>query len=257
MDNEEYKEFLKYVFDEYIQPRISRIQRYWDHPKMSHHWHYEWRGLKKSVDLVNYITNHCENNDEIYRTFTSDRLKRAVDEINDGVRWNNRLAEESGFLDAIDSHYNEIVDGLDVELFPESEIELLQEFGFKHPKSNLRGIIYLLKSRNKDKYRSRNEMSVSSALKYTVDKLSDAQNDFKEPDKEIITKEEKPKKSRRWFKGLGQIGQGVALSIGDIALAAGMLKFPVSPETQTWGALVSATTGVGMILNGVGELRGE
>lgn len=47
MADKEYKAFLKYVFDEFIQSRISRIQRYWDHPKMYHHWHYEWRGLKK------------------------------------------------------------------------------------------------------------------------------------------------------------------------------------------------------------------
>jgi hypothetical protein len=127
----------------------------------------------------------------------------------------------------------------------------------KDPKSNLQGIIYLLKSRNKGKFRSSNEKSVSHQLKYTVEKLSEAQSEFKETDKELIEKKEKAKKSRRWFKGLGQIGQGAALSIGDIALAARMLTFPVSPETQTWGALVSATTGVGMILNGVGELRGE
>ena len=180
-----------------------------------------------------------------------------VDEVEDGVRWNNRIAEETGFLDAFDSHYNEIIQGLDIELFPESEIEILQEFGSKDPKSKLRGIIYILKERNKDKFQSCKEESVSNQLKNIVEQLSDAQDDFKETNNKSTNKKERPRKSRRWFKGLGQIGQGAALSIGDIALAAGVLSFPVSPETQTWGALVSATTGVGMIMNGVGELRGE
>jgi hypothetical protein len=56
---------------------------------------------------------------------------------------------------------------------------------------------------------------------------------------------------------LGKIGRGAGISIGDVCLAAGILKFPVSLETQTWGAIVSATTGVAMIMDGIGELRGE
>jgi len=256
MTNDEYKEFLKYIFDEYIQPRIHRIGHYW-YPEMNRHWHDEWRGLKRAVDLINYIDSHCDDQNDIYRTFTLERLRKAVDEVEYSVHWNNRLAEEAGFLDAFDSHYNEIIQGLNIELFPESELEILQEFGAKDPKSKLRGIIYLLKTRNKDKCNYNNETSISNQLNKIVKRLDEAESAFKETDKDSSEKEDRPRKSRRWFKGLGQIGQGAALSIGDIALAAGMLKFPVSPETQTWGALVSATTGVGMILNGVGELRGE
>jgi len=70
-------------------------------------------------------------------------------------------------------------------------------------------------------------------------------------------KESEKKKSRRWFKGLGKIGQGAALSIANAALAVGVIHFPVSPETQTWGALASVATGIGTILSGVGDLRGE
>jgi hypothetical protein len=69
--------------------------------------------------------------------------------------------------------------------------------------------------------------------------------------------EKTSKKSRRWFKGLGQIGQGAALSIANVALAVGVIRFPVSPETQTWGALASVATGIGTVLNGVGDLRSE
>jgi hypothetical protein len=68
---------------------------------------------------------------------------------------------------------------------------------------------------------------------------------------------DRPKKSRRWFKGVGQIAQGSALSIADVALAIGVLHLPVSPETQSWGAIASVATGIGTILNGVGDLRNE
>lgn len=66
-----------------------------------------------------------------------------------------------------------------------------------------------------------------------------------------------PQKSRRWFKGVGQIAQGSALSIADVALAIGVLKLPVSAETQSWGALASVAAGFGTLLNGVGDLRHE
>ena len=66
-----------------------------------------------------------------------------------------------------------------------------------------------------------------------------------------------PKKTKRWFKGLGQIAQGTALSIANIGLAMGAITIPVAAETAGWGAIVSSITGVGMVLNGYGEFRGE
>ena len=47
------------------------------------------------------------------------------------------------------------------------------------------------------------------------------------------------------------------MSVADIALAAGALKFDVPDETRTWGTLVSVTAGVGTMMNGAGDLRGE
>lgn len=41
------------------------------------------------------------------------------------------------------------------------------------------------------------------------------------------------------------------VAIADVALAVGALKFPVSPETQTWGSVASVATGIGTILSGV------
>jgi len=257
MNNKEYKEFLKYVFNEYIQPRIHRISRYCGHPEMWHHWSYEWQSLKRAIALVNYINNYCNDTNDIYMTFTLKRLREAIDEAKAGLRWHNELAEDLGFFDAIDAYFDEIVDGLDVELFPESEYELFKELGSRNPKSDLQGIIYVLKTRKKKSSFLINEISVSKNLKNTVKKLSEAEEQFEENEKNAENSKNKPKKSRRWFKGLGQIGQGTALSIGDIALATDILKFPVPPEVKTWGSLVSTTTGIGMVLNGIGELRGE
>ena len=66
-----------------------------------------------------------------------------------------------------------------------------------------------------------------------------------------------PTKERRWWKGLGQVVQGASIAVADVGMAVGAFKFPVSPETQTYGAVVSVAAGVGTIMNGVGDLWGE
>ena len=40
-------------------------------------------------------------------------------------------------------------------------------------------------------------------------------------------------------------------------MAVGTLDLPVTPETSSYGALVSCTAGLGLIAEGAGELRGE
>lgn len=261
MTNDEYKSFLKYVFHEFIEKRIHRLGRYFDHPKMFHEWDWQWRRLRKGLHLMRYIQDVCNDTNDIYETFRRERLAGAIDEIEDGMKWHNRLAEESGFFDAWDSHYEEIVAGLGIDLIPETEFDLLRELGFADPKAELEGIMYVVKKRTVRDQKYRNSWSISFKIKQVEKDLSEAKNDLKakkDDDPDNNSNEKRPKKKdRRWFKGIGQIGQGTALSIGDIALAAGALNFPVSPETQTFGALVSATTGVGMILTGIGELRGE
>lgn len=258
MTRDEFRSFLEYVYNEYLRKSIHRVGRHFDHREMSYHWEYEWRGLRRALHVIEYTQSHCDNDDDIYRTFQLKRLRRAVDEVEDGVRWNIHLAREIGLLDALDQYYAELVSGLDAEDFPAEEFEMMREIGFHDPKRDLQGIICLLKMRQQEKASWQKEkISVSRELERTVEILSSAQEDFKEKDSKNTEKSEPPKKSRRWFKGLGKIGQGAAMSIADICLAAGVLKFPVSPETQTWGALVSATAGTGLLLDGVGELRGE
>jgi len=224
---------------------------------MRPHSGYEWKGLTRALHIADYIETYCDDADDIYRTFQLERLRRAVDEIEDGVRWNNRLSREIGLFDALDQYYAELVTGLNIDDFPEQEYEMLAEFGVHNPKAHLQGIICLLKLRQQEKVSWQKEkICVSRELERTVEILSSAQEDFREQDGGSNEESGPPKKPRRWFKGLGKIGQGAAMSIGDICLAASLLEVPVSPETKTWGALVSATAGTGIILDAMGELRG-
>jgi hypothetical protein len=68
---------------------------------------------------------------------------------------------------------------------------------------------------------------------------------------------QKKRHSRRWFKGIGAIMTGAAMTIGDILLVSGVLDLPVSSETRSWGVIGSCSLGVGTMITGYGELRGE
>jgi hypothetical protein len=130
--------------------------------------------------------------------------------------------------------------------------------GSINPDIELRGLD-LAKAWVRKVERQNGDVSVRQELKNCEKELDQAKQKFRkglemedaEPSQEV------PKKSCRWFKGVGQIAQGSALSIAHVALAIGVLKLPVSAETQTCGAIASETKGIGTILNGVGDLRNE
>ena len=255
MSPEEYKQFLEYVFNEYIRTRIHRIRHRHFEGLFHHRYCCPMQMAEEASHLLRFIDTHCEHSDDIYEAFTLRRLARLAEEVQNTLKFNNDVARDSGFADALDAHFPEIVDGIMAEYMPEAEQEILSQLGSTNPKADIQGMVSVVKSHKELWARRSNDMRFSGQLEHIEERIGRAEKEFreaanaKEPPKE--------KKSHRWFKGLGHILQGAVLSIADIGLAAGCWTFPVSPETQTWGTLVSATTGVGMVLIGAGEWKGE
>jgi hypothetical protein len=158
------------------------------------------------------------------------------------------MLEESGLLEVYDSFYADIVRGMKVEHMPSQEFEVMRQLGSNNPERDLSAMIHITKSRRMYEL---NDLQITFRLKDLEEKLALQEKKLRDQENN------QPKKSRRWFKGLGQIAQGSALSIANIALAMGALAIPVGSETAGWGAIVSSITGVGMVLNGVGEFKGE
>lgn len=262
MTEPEYREFLAFLFERYVRPRMGRVRRrYRSHfeDELSHHLDQAVR----SAQLIRFLESHCIDDGEVYRTFTLDRLKSVVSETRYSAEFANRLADEAGFLEAIESHMREVASGLAVEHLPEADQDVLRGMGSPNSTMELRGLVYRAKSRLEKCDPQFREISLRKELHYAEQHLSEADANFQallkaeNEEQHEGNAEEPPKKSRRWFKGVGQIAQGSALSIADCALAVGALNLPVSPETATWGAIASVATGVGTLLNGVGDLRNE
>ncbi len=262
MTEAEYREFMSFLFERYIRPRLARVR--------SHHRHhfedefsYQLDRAVRSAQILRFVETSVQDDEDAYRTFTLERLSRAVSETRYSLEFSNRVADEAGFLEACESHPREIADGLAVDHLPEADKEVLRQIGSVNPEVELRSLVYRTKAWLEGRERQSRDLSLRHELRSVEERLEKADAEFgehvearkKESPEE--TSKKVPKKSRRWFKGLGQISQGAALSIANVGLAIGTLKLPVSPETQTWGAIASVTTGIGTVLSGIGDLRNE
>jgi hypothetical protein len=258
MTEAEYREFLSFLFERYVRPRIARVRhRYLHHFEDEFSYHFDQ--AVRSAQVLRFVESYCYDDEDTYRTFTLERLESAVSETRYSVEFSNRIADEAGFLDACESHTRQIAAGLAVVHLPDADKDLLREIGSPNPEVELRCLVYLAKSWLETSGRQLRDRGIRQELRDIEERLKRADAEFETHVKAKKEKpsEEVPKKSRRWFKALGQIGQGAALSIANVALAIGTLKLPVSPETQTWGAMASVATGIGTVLSGVGDLRNE
>lgn len=261
MSEAEYHEFLNFLFERYIRPRIAGVRhRYHHHFENEFSYHLDL--AIRSAQLLRFIESYCHDNEDVYETFTFERLNSAVSQTSYSVEFCIRLIEDAGFLEACELHKQEIAEGLAIVQLPDADKDVLRGMGSPNPEIELRSLSHRAKRWLEKDDRQAREAGLRQELLYVSEKLKEAHADFEKLDKLLKAEKEQqgkevPKKSRRWFKGLGQVAQGTALSIANVALAVGTLNLPVSPETQTWGAIASVATGVGTILNGFGELRNE
>lgn len=96
-------------------------------------------------------------------------MERLPKEALSGVRWNSRVADAAGFLDAFDAHYGEIIGGVKLEDMPSQELKVLRELGSEDPESELTALIYMVNA----PLASLNECVTASDSKTNFHQLSD------------------------------------------------------------------------------------
>lgn len=251
MDREQFKEYLRYVYENHVGMRLPHSH----HKKRFHHmdefeWH--WADIIRISTAIRYINTANAQGMQVDRVFSQEHLDGLTQSVKNSVEFTSHLAEDTGFSDALDDHFDEIIDGIEPEDMPVEELEILRQLGSTNPRGELLGMLSVVKARQKRR-RHHNELSVSQELKHISQRLDQLDAKFRPQ----VEGEKPAQKPRKWFKGLGEMMSGVGLTVADIGLAAGLLPLPVAGQTATVGALASAATGVGMIFKGIGELRGE
>ncbi|MEO0190064.1 MAG: hypothetical protein ABIL18_03690, partial [candidate division WOR-3 bacterium] len=179
MEEKEYKEFLEYLFYEYIEKKLRKIERYY-HPKELYHWNYEMERLFKASAVIKFIQDHCDEDSDIYEYFKISKLQNVIDSVKDGVRLNNRLVVKTQIIDIIEEYFDEIVDGMKTEYFPEEDFTVLKQIGSLDPRLEITATILLIKKRKgKDFVFDKREISYSKRLENCVNILSSKQEELK------------------------------------------------------------------------------
>src|SRR5579871_2776693 len=92
MNDNEYREFLKYIFERYVRPRLAFLRE-----RYSHHFEdqfsHELSRVERSVRLCRYIEGDTDEN--IYSTFQPHRLLQAVGETRNGLSFNTDMGRAS------------------------------------------------------------------------------------------------------------------------------------------------------------------
>lgn len=251
-----YNEFIKYLFNEYLSKKLDkrRINRH----RLEDGYDREIENLQRSMRAIRFIKDYARDDEEVLKIFTPEMIENLIRSVRYGVQINNDLVVDTEIIDILQDYFEEIVDGMTVDHFPQEDIEVLRQAGSIDPRQEIIALIHIIKSRKEQfLFRNNDNLRYKSRLEEIPEQIERIEKSFVSRQRPNSTTEKKPAIKRSIFKGLGSIIQGTLLTITDITLVAGFWGVPLPTETTSVGAVVSITTGIGTIFTGIGDLRGE
>jgi hypothetical protein len=264
-DSNEFRNYVQYLFDTQVQPQLPRVREHW---RRMDEYEDIFGRLGHAHGLLTYISTNTTA--DPYEVFTPQELFRGIYDAEAGVRFHYDIAEDSGILDLFDRDYNTLIAGIHTSDLPDEEAEILTMLGFGDIAVHLPGILYMARSQA-GQYSDESFRHKLTALNETLHQTGGQHRsrslDVEESPRIRMRKPGEPeppeqpvppevRKPRRWFKGVGQIVQGAAISLADIGLAAGALRLP-AVQVAGLGTIASCAAGFGLISGGIGELRAE
>jgi len=90
MTEQGYAEFMSYLFERQVRPRISRLRSHLDH-HMKEEVHYHLDGAERSARILRFIESYCEDREDVYRTFTPETLARSTADVRHSLSFNTRI----------------------------------------------------------------------------------------------------------------------------------------------------------------------
>jgi len=248
MTKDEWRQLVAHIFRQSIAPRLVRRRLRRFHPfEFFEEYPWDLERLTRAMKAVRFIEDYFDDEDELSEAVTLQFLSNTLDSLADGLKWTDRFVAETKVADAIQSHFDVIVDGMDASDLPDEDFEILRFSGSHDPRSELSLLVDRIKREKEAVVRRHGEAGFSASIREVRERVVKR--------KEELTSNQAVKK--RPFKGLGGIFQGVMLTIVNSTLVIGMWPVPLPVETKTVGAVVSITSGIGSILTGYGEWRGE
>jgi hypothetical protein len=215
----EYEELMTYLFQEKIR-RAGLHRRFLHRLELHDHFGYLIDEMSEGY-LRHARTPHRQTDLKIERDY--------VRSVQHALSESTQIAEEVGMLDVLEDYELLIRQGMEFRDMPQEDSETLRMLGETDPRGALLAAFHKEKSRASffppsERYNDEPRTPASSLrrgeerIRNTGDRL-DEHIKLQEASDEHIS-DEKVRPSRRWFKGLGKIAQGSALTMADVCLAA-------------------------------------
>ena len=294
LDDEEYRNYLTYLFTESVQPKINKYRNesynlsdYPDIKKLIENPLSLPALTKETMDIVSFVVNYCETEFEIETWFNRRKLEFAIDNANRIVKSVKSLAQVLGFIDVLDNHLESIMGGLKLDHLPQKDFEVLQYLGSKDSKIELEGSIYQFRTQmlnHTGLFSSVPIIKASRILDETENLLTkaiDATTYGDEMHKDTSTKKPKrkprassqkiehssngpigtststtPSKRVRLFKGLKKIIPGACIFTANIGSVIASSYLQIDNGTA-YGSMASSALGTFKIFEGTAVASGQ
>jgi len=234
MTDDEYREFLDAIYRRYV-----RAWKSIHHPEGLSHLHYEIERLASTSRFARAIAERADHV-ELYGVLGSE-IKYS---------YLSQTLDESGILDALDAHAEDIFGGLRRSAIPDVDLEYLRLAGFDKPDAEVVLIIRFARTRL-----ASSECSPKRMVSQANDELRHLGEALESSAKSDNTEKERPKKPPKVFNGISKILAGGVTAAGNMLLGLGALS---GPGAATGHAVIaSCALAVAAIGQGIGDLRGE
>jgi hypothetical protein len=250
MTKDEWRKIVKEIYYQSIEPKFRRSMKHFHPFELFERYPYDIHKIIKALRVIRFINENFDDNDDLTTAFTKEYLVDIFENLDDGLSFNNRLILDTEVVAVIEEFFDEISSLMEVDDLPEQDFEALRQSGSRDPKTEMQLSIIKTKHKREILIKKNKDRSLTYRIKESKEVVKQKQADIKE------SNSNQPP-TRKIFKGISSIARGALLTTVDATLIAGMWTVALPVETTTVGAVVSITTGIGDIFNGIGEIRGE
>src|SRR5260370_9014978 len=124
MNEDEYKEFLKYLYREQMEKKLARMRRE-QHPIDLLDQQQEYiPDLTKAMRALRFIQDYFDKEEELRRSLTAEMVDETLAAVERGATYNNQLVVDTEIADVVQEHCAEIVAGVTFDDFPKKDSEI-------------------------------------------------------------------------------------------------------------------------------------
>lgn len=174
-----------------------------------------------------------------------------------------QVFERTGVTEILDENGRLVFQEMDVSTVPPEDEAFLAQCGLKDPKAEILVSVTRLKAGYwpvGETQAGQRKLGTRLLIDYSrteVIRTSRAllQRENATEDAPGVPTTNEPKKRKKYFNGIGKILSGVVAGTGNVLIGTGAI--PATGGAAVAGVIASAAVSVGVIMQGIGDLRGE